>query len=210
MVKVHYFFDPMCGWCYGATPLIEVLEQASNIKLLFHPGGMISKQRIESSFRHHIVESDKHIAQLTGATFGQVYKDRITGSEDIVLDSFLPIRAFIVGVKLGANPVHLLKAIQSAHYMDGAQIEKVETLAAIALSFKLDGAIWQQQMHETAPQVSATIAESQKLMQQHTVRGYPTLMVETNGQWIPLPYSSYYGKSGEWRAYVNSLDALFS
>ncbi|MGU3847546.1 DsbA family protein, partial [Vibrio diabolicus] len=23
MVTVHYFFDPMCGWCYGASPLIE-------------------------------------------------------------------------------------------------------------------------------------------------------------------------------------------
>ncbi|EOD5239980.1 DsbA family protein, partial [Vibrio parahaemolyticus] len=25
MVTVHYFFDPMCGWCYGASPLIEAL-----------------------------------------------------------------------------------------------------------------------------------------------------------------------------------------
>ncbi|MEG1327174.1 MAG: DsbA family protein, partial [Janthinobacterium sp.] len=23
MPTLHYIFDPLCGWCYGAAPLVE-------------------------------------------------------------------------------------------------------------------------------------------------------------------------------------------
>lgn len=23
MATLHYIFDPLCGWCYGAAPLVE-------------------------------------------------------------------------------------------------------------------------------------------------------------------------------------------
>ncbi len=50
MVKVHYFYDPMCGWCYGATALLETLLASDNLELIYHPGGMINRQTISPSF----------------------------------------------------------------------------------------------------------------------------------------------------------------
>ncbi|MCV5222232.1 DsbA family protein, partial [Escherichia coli] len=66
MVTVHYFFDPMCGWCYGASPLIEALMDTSQFKVELHPGGMIEKRAIESEFRQHLINSDARIATETG------------------------------------------------------------------------------------------------------------------------------------------------
>ena len=36
MVKVHYFYDPMCGWCYGAISLVEVLAAHPDIDITMH------------------------------------------------------------------------------------------------------------------------------------------------------------------------------
>jgi protein-disulfide isomerase-like protein with CxxC motif len=29
---VTYLFDPLCGWCYGASPVIQQLGQQANIQ----------------------------------------------------------------------------------------------------------------------------------------------------------------------------------
>ncbi|MEI8633959.1 hypothetical protein P4S72_21550 [Vibrio sp. PP-XX7] len=119
MVKVHYFFDPMCGWCYGATTLVEIIEKLTPFELIYHPGGMIAKQAIASSFRQHILHSDTLIAAQTGAIFGDAYKARLNSTEPFVIDSYLPIRAILVGEEMGITPVITLKAIQQAHYQLG-------------------------------------------------------------------------------------------
>ena len=28
---LHYIYDPMCGWCYGAEPLIEAARAFTHI-----------------------------------------------------------------------------------------------------------------------------------------------------------------------------------
>lgn len=41
-ITLHYIFDPFCGWCYGASPLIEIAASQPNIKLQLHGGGMLT------------------------------------------------------------------------------------------------------------------------------------------------------------------------
>lgn len=67
-------FDPMCGWCYGATELLQALLDTAQFELIYHPGGMIQRQEIPPSFRQHIALSDERIASETGAKFGTPYK----------------------------------------------------------------------------------------------------------------------------------------
>ncbi|WP_238103902.1 hypothetical protein [Vibrio cincinnatiensis] len=71
MKTVHYIFDPMCGWCYGASPLIESLNAMPELHLSLHPGGMLTRQTIAEPFRQHILNADERIAQITGQHFGK-------------------------------------------------------------------------------------------------------------------------------------------
>lgn len=50
MVTIHYFFDPMCGWCYGASDLIEPLVTSPQFNVVFHPGGMLNQHVIDPNF----------------------------------------------------------------------------------------------------------------------------------------------------------------
>lgn len=55
MTNIHYFYDPMCGWCYGATSLVQAIEENPSMKLIYHPGGMIKKSSLSRQFKQHIM-----------------------------------------------------------------------------------------------------------------------------------------------------------
>ncbi|TGU69964.1 DsbA family protein, partial [Mesorhizobium sp. M1C.F.Ca.ET.144.01.1.1] len=40
-ITVTYLFDPLCGWCYGATPMLDRLA-ASGVALELLPTGLFS------------------------------------------------------------------------------------------------------------------------------------------------------------------------
>ena len=87
MNKIHYFYDPMCGWCYGATALISALNNfatENNWQVVMHPGGMIARRPIENGFRQHILSADEHIASLTKAEFGENYRARVASRQPLV------------------------------------------------------------------------------------------------------------------------------
>ena len=39
---VTYLFDPLCGWCYGASPMIQKLAQQADLKLELAPTGLFA------------------------------------------------------------------------------------------------------------------------------------------------------------------------
>lgn len=205
MVKVHYFFDPMCGWCYGASSLIEALNDSSDFELIYHPGGMMRRQAIDPSFRQHILRSDEMIAEKTGAVFGDAYKDRVLSKQELVFDSYLATRAILVAEEMGLNPFSMLKAVQATHYQEGGHIEVLDTLKALAVQQGLDESVWIEKMQQAETTVSDAIVETQKLMGQLQVNGYPTLIVESKGKMVRLPHSSFYQQPLKWKDYLSEL-----
>jgi putative protein-disulfide isomerase len=41
-IQVTYLFDPLCGWCYGASSAIHKLGQYTGIQLEMAPTGLFS------------------------------------------------------------------------------------------------------------------------------------------------------------------------
>ncbi|SJN57995.1 DSBA-like thioredoxin domain protein [Vibrio ruber DSM 16370] len=203
MVTVHYFFDPMCGWCYGATSLLAVMAANSEIKLEFHPGGMIDNKAISPSFRRHILEHDERIAKLTGAAFGEDYIQRVQSNDEMVLDSFITARAILTAEQLGLPPLDMLEAIQRAHYFEGKLVNHPEVLKELSVNLGIDGEQWHNAMTANEGIEQKAISESQQLMQRLQVHGYPTLILEVNNQLIKLPHTDFYGKPDEWRQLVD-------
>jgi putative protein-disulfide isomerase len=204
-VKVHYFYDPMCGWCFGATPLIEALAESDKVEIRFHPGGMIQRQTIPRQFKDHILKSDQSIATVTGALFGEAYVNRLNGTDDLVFDSYLPTRAILVAEEMGAGPLTMLKAIQAAHFQQGKHVEQPETLAEIATSIGLDKISWSENMKHAESRAVEAIQQSQKLMGQYQVQGFPTLIAETSNGLQRLEHTSYYKNVPGWKNLLSTL-----
>ncbi|GAB1621900.1 DsbA family protein [Agarivorans albus] len=204
MVTIHYFYDPMCGWCYGATPLIESIVNNGRYQLVLHPGGMLPAKSIAPSFRQHIVSSDQRISELTGAQFGQRYIERVTSNEALVLDSYLPARAILVGESLGLAPFEMLKAIQKAHYIEGKPVNTLASLEALAVQLGLDQQLWREKMQTGETLEDDAINTSHQLMTRLSVQGYPTLMIEDKGEFMRLPHTEFYGRTEQWNTLLES------
>ena len=205
MVNVHYFFDPMCGWCYGASSLIEVLANMSEFEIIYHPGGMIPKRAIDPSFRQHILQADEQIASMTKAHFGDAYKARVTSADEFIVDSYTTTRAFLVGQEMGVAAHKMLEIIQKSHYQEGQHLDQLDTVEKLAVSMGLDAITWNEKIAGSEAKMMGQIQESHELMSQMKVSGYPTLIIEKDGVLKTVSHSPYYGKPNEWKAYLTSL-----
>lgn len=54
---LHYVYDPLCGWCYGIAPLIEVVSNAFPNSIKLHGGGLFTPTRAVTggqSWKEHV------------------------------------------------------------------------------------------------------------------------------------------------------------
>jgi putative protein-disulfide isomerase len=205
MLKVHYFFDPMCGWCYAASSLAAVLAEMPEFDVAYHPGGMIPKRALDASFRQHILQADKQIAQMTKAHFGEAYINRVKGTEDYVVDSMVTTQAIIVADEMGIDNHTMLAKLQNAHYQDGKHLHELDVLAELAVSLGLDKTTWNKKMADSEANMMNQVKESHQLMGKMQVSGYPTFIIEKNSKFIWLEHSKYYGKTPEWKHYLTTF-----
>lgn len=209
-ITLHYIYDPLCGWCYGASPLIEIANAHPNIMLELHGGGMLagaSRLHMDNQFREHIKQSDKRIAAMTGQVFGSEYLEMLN-EQDLVLDSAPPLQAILAADKQH-QALTMLKAAQHAHYVSGRHISDPSTLLEIAHEIGLD---IEQYQHDYQQQggdnLENHIHHSRQLLAQSASSGFPTLLIQQQGKWLRVPLQNYLGDTDKWHQFLNSLVAI--
>ena len=74
---LHYVYDPPCGWCYAAEPLIRAAADAG-VPIVLRGGGLWDPavHATDAKWRT-MCETDAHISRLTGQVFGPAYLDGV-------------------------------------------------------------------------------------------------------------------------------------
>lgn len=205
MVTIHYFFDPMCGWCFGATPLAEILFNTPNVNLVLHPGGMIKRREMDDSFRMMAQDHDKEIALQTGQLFSQAYHKKLASDETIVLDSYITAQAISVMEKLNNKGFEMLKAIQQAHYQYALDVSEPNTLAIIAKELGIEESQWLSLMALGSLAIKHEMQKSHSLMKHWGIRGFPTFIMEGEDKLDRLPHTNYYAEPEKWKNFIEQL-----
>ena len=68
-IHVSYLFDPLCGWCYGASPMVEKLAAEPDFTVTLVPTGLFSgagARPMDAAFAAYAWENDQRIERLTG------------------------------------------------------------------------------------------------------------------------------------------------
>ena len=91
---VTYLFDPLCGWCYGASPAIQQLGQQEDIQLELAPTGLFAGggRSMDAAFADYAWSNDVRIAKLTGQRFTEAYRSQVLGRHGSRFDSMLRSR----------------------------------------------------------------------------------------------------------------------
>ncbi|RIX46864.1 MAG: DsbA family protein [Rhodocyclales bacterium GT-UBC] len=195
MTTLHYIYDPLCGWCYGAAPLLKAARQVLAVQA--HGGGMMTganRQPVTPQLRAYVQQHDARIAQLTGQPFGPAYNDGLLHDTDAILDSEPPTAAVLAAEAIAGRGLDMLAAVQTAHYVDGRRIAERATLIAIAGEIGLDAAAFAGEYDsQLGEAVHRHIQTTRHLMAQVGARGFPSFVLETDGVLHSIDLAAYLG-----------------
>lgn len=196
---VTYLFDPLCGWCYGASPVIQQLGQQAHIQLELAPTGLFAGggRTMDAAFADYAWSNDQRIAKLTGQRFTEAYRGQVLGCLGSRFDS-MPTTLALTAVSLSElqRELEALKALQEARYVQGldtCDVSVVETLLrGLGLASAAD-----RLAASDAELLAANAARIQKargLMQTFGAQGVPALVVRDDKGSRMLSGNALYGK----------------
>ena len=182
---LHYIYDPLCGWCYGAAPLVEAARAVPGLAIALHGGGMMAgsnRQPVTDALRRYVMPHDERIAGLSGQPFGADYFDGLLRDGGAVFDSEPPTTAILAAENLAGRGLDLLKRIQRAHYVEGRRIADPAVLRELAAEIGLDADAYAAAQADAAGAATLDhIAQSRRLLSQIGGSGFPTLALERKG-----------------------------
>lgn len=187
VTTVTYLFDPLCGWCYGASPVMQRLGQQSGIALELAPTGLFAGaggRTLDASFADYAWSNDMRIEKLTGQRFTEAYRTQVLGKPGSRFDSAAATLALTaVALTDPQRELDTLKVLQEARYVHALDTSAVPVVEKLLRDAGL-GVAADRLAAGDAELLAASAArtrQAQGLMQSLGAQGVPALVV-TNGQ----------------------------
>ena len=143
-VKLIYYFDALCGWCYGFSSVMSKVKEKYRDKLDIDvvSGGLFLGNRagaINQVAPHIKAGAYKSVEQRTGVKFGKSFLDDVFGAGNMTLNSLPPTIALsIVREKFPEKELDFASLLLKAVYFDGLDPIDVEGLSAYAVEIGFD------------------------------------------------------------------------
>ena len=219
-LKLYYFFDPLCGWCYASAPALAGLAEAFPDALTLMPSGLFSEENardISQEWAVYAWRNDQRIEQITGQQFSTAYYNHVLHGDNLRFDSGPATRAMTLIRTIEPMLEHeFLAAAQQARYIQGLDTANPQVLALVAETIAAKKGI-----EIPAGQFSTQIADDQQLaattkeritltqqfMQRLNISGVPLLLVSINGQEFLLHGADLYNGPGK---LINSIKQIVS
>lgn len=188
--KIIYVYDALCGWCYGFSPVIDLLYDNYSNQLEFEvvSGGMVTSDRIGpvSDMADFISRAYIDVENASRVKFGKAFIETTLYRDDVVFSSVEPAIALSVFKTLQPhNAVKFASAIQKAIYFHGAEPALPATYADLAMDFGINRADFLEKMNDP-PSLALAEADFQR-SKSLGVNGFPTIFYEdTNGNLVQL------------------------
>jgi putative protein-disulfide isomerase len=199
---LHYIYDPLCGWCYGAKPLVQAAQAV--LPVIAHGGGMMTganRQTVSPQLRNYVMPHDRRIAEYTGQPFGDAYFEGLLRDETAVFDSTPPIAAVLAAEQLAGRGLELLGRLQTAHYMEGRRIADAAVLVELAEDIGLETQAFQLAFKEA--ETDRHVKESRALLAEVGGQGFPTFVLEQDGQFTLVDIGPWLGKPQAFAQWLN-------
>jgi putative protein-disulfide isomerase len=207
--RLHYVYDPLCGWCYAAAPLVKAAREV--LELVAHAGGMLAGARrraVTDDWRSYVMPHDRRIEALSGQPFGTAYFDGLLRDRTAVLDSAPPTTAVLAADRLGGRGLDLLARLQTAHYVEGRRIAERDVLVELAQEIGLAREPFAAAFDALvgAP-TDAHFAQSRHFLHEIGGNGFPTFALEVGRQLELVASAPFLGKPPAWKEQLARLAA---
>lgn len=213
---LDYFFDPLCGWCYASSAMLEDLAQRFPDRLTMRPSGLFVEPRPVSAIADHAWGSDQRIAAIAGLPLSTDYRDMVLLAPGGVFTSRFLTRALVALGEMDRRlEPRFLHRAQHARYVLALDTAQPEVAAAVAgaemadAGLIFDPADFARRLAGDvglAALTDARIAETNRL-QQRMPGGVPKLVIRIRGESRILEGEAIYRGSGPVLAAIAGLAA---
>ena len=184
--KVIYYFDALCGWCYGFSPVMTQVHDLYSDKLDFEvvSGGLFLGNRIGyiNDIAPYIKSGAyKTVESRTGIKFGKDFLDELLGDGKIELNSIPPATALcIVKETSPEQAIEFAETLLHAVYFDGLNPTDIDGLTQYATKLGLDEADFKSKMKQ--PKYAAAAQSDFEKFQASGFSGMPGVVLEQDGK----------------------------
>lgn len=207
---LHWVIDPICGWSYGALPLMNAVEEKFPNLQRLHLGGLYSENhqpQMTAAMRAQILHYDEQIHQLTGVDFGDDYKNGLLTDTTFIMNSIPATHALLsIHQALGhSSMLALLNLIQQAYYQQGLNVTQYSVLAQLAFKLGINEDQWSKYLAAVDQNFMArSIHQARQLLSSVSGQGFPTLVYENQaGEKSKISIHDFYNKA---QAFVHFVD----
>ncbi len=184
-MRLLYVLDPMCGWCYGFQPELETfLRKYPSADVDWIMGGLApdSDQPMDESLRQTISSYWYQIEEKTQVAFNHDFWKLNTPYRS----TYPACRAVIAAESLRAKSAHqMVKAIQSAYYLEAKNPALEDTLIACACAIDLDKKLFSEMLE--SEEIEERFQQHLSITYQLKVSGFPALFyVNDRSEAYPL------------------------
>ncbi|SDY59251.1 putative protein-disulfide isomerase [Collimonas sp. OK242] len=205
---LHYIYDPMCGWCYGAAPLLQAAGEVAGLRIELHGGGMMTgsnRKQVSTQLRNYVMQHDHRIAAITGQQFGDDYFNGLLLDTAAVLDSGPPTTAILAADASAGRGLAMLERIQAAHYVQGLRVAETALLRTLATEIGIDAALFDNKFAELGGAATqAHIVASRALLARVGGQGFPTFALQRGTQIEMLDGGRFFGQVEAWKAVLGA------
>ncbi|SHI61789.1 putative protein-disulfide isomerase [Hymenobacter daecheongensis DSM 21074] len=183
--EILYIFDPLCGWCYGMSPVMQRIkaDYAGRVAVSVLCGGMVTGERVApiGAAWGYIEGALAQVEQAAGVEFGAAF--RALGAEGRnIQDSEPPCRAITIFRQLDEQDraINFAHDIQQAHFYHGHDLNDPRTYEALVAAYGLDLAEFRRRW--LLPETAAATQKEFAAVAQIGVQGFPTIILRVGNQ----------------------------
>lgn len=196
-IKITYYYDALCGWCHGFTPVFNQIynEYQSEITFDVVSGGLFVGDRvgpINKIVPYVKAGAYKTVASVTGVEFGPAFINKALGEGKMTLNSLYPAIALcIVKAHYPEHTVAFASLLHQAFYIHGMDSEDVAGYTSYATTLCIPPGEFEDKMKDPIYKEKA-LADFSATREQG-IAGYPVLIVDVGGEkgMLTNGYASY-------------------
>lgn len=180
-----YVYDPLCGWCYGFSPVMQRLHETFHQQIQFEvlSGGMVMGDRVGpiGQVAPYISWAYKHVEERCGVTFGAGFLEGVLKPGTAIFSSEKPCIALTVFKShQPENAVRFAHDLQHAVYYDGKDLTADATYVDLVAPYGIDGQDFTEKLNSSEFR-NETHREFQAVSEMG-ITGFPTVFLATENQ----------------------------
>ena len=184
-MKILYFWDAYCGWCYGFNKLFtEFYKNHTDVEIEIVSGGLFISQNSKKISEYTF--NNKEIVDMYKVEFGEAY-NKVVEEGELVLNSVQPAIALntIKDLLTNSKLLDFAYDMQKKFFIEGKSLSEVGTYLELCEKYDLD-------YSDLALKLTIAFKDTNPIQQDFLktlnlgIESYPTAVIEKNGEYFDL------------------------